>query len=333
MVVCALAGIVLFGTTFRMTLDTLKIDSPIYQEIIDSKDLIADILPPPDYAIEAYLIVLQASSTKDANALRSFEDRFKQRHKEFEERIEFWKKRFETGAIRDTMLNEVRPPAVEFFDIAERQFFPAALALDQAKVQDAIGKLNAKYEVHRAAVNRLTALANGYYEQSTRNAEDISSNRLIVLWLISAAIMLAVAAFGFFITIAIVRPINGVRLIAGQAAEGDISHAVSVTTGDEIGEMSASFNAMMGRIRDVIARIGGTTVTLASHSEELSATSESMNQDVNQLSGQTDQVATAMTEVSQTTLDMARNAAAAAEASSTASSQAVKGKEIVAEAV
>ena len=183
------------------------------------------------------------------------------------------------------------------------------------------------------AVNRLTALANGYYEQSTRNAEDISSNRLIVLWLISAAIMLAVAAFGFFITIAIVRPINGVRLIAGQAAEGDISHAVSVTTGDEIGEMSASFNAMMGRIRDVIARIGGTTVTLASHSEELSATSESMNQDVNQLSGQTDQVATAMTEVSQTTLDMARNAAAAAEASSTASSQAVKGKEIVAEAV
>ncbi len=36
-------------------LSQLKVNGPIYRQIVLGKDLIADILPPPEYVIEAYL--------------------------------------------------------------------------------------------------------------------------------------------------------------------------------------------------------------------------------------------------------------------------------------
>ena len=36
-------------------LGQLKVNGPIYRQIVLGKDLIADILPPPEYVIEAYL--------------------------------------------------------------------------------------------------------------------------------------------------------------------------------------------------------------------------------------------------------------------------------------
>ncbi|MDM7981876.1 MAG: hypothetical protein QUV71_16195 [Rhizobium sp.] len=41
------AGIVAVAGVGAQTLQTLKVNGPIYKEIVDGKDLIADILPPP----------------------------------------------------------------------------------------------------------------------------------------------------------------------------------------------------------------------------------------------------------------------------------------------
>lgn len=38
-----------------VTLQTLRVNGPVYGEVVRGKDLIADILPPPAYVIEAYL--------------------------------------------------------------------------------------------------------------------------------------------------------------------------------------------------------------------------------------------------------------------------------------
>jgi len=68
---------------------------------------------------------------------------------------------------------------------------------------------------------------------------------------------------------------------------------------------------------------------VASGSEELSATSDDMSKGATELSSQTEQVVTAMTEVSQTIMDMAKNASQAADGSKNASETAAKGKQIV----
>src|SRR4051812_23098309 len=56
-------GLVTYSTlqTQKSTLDALKINGPMYHDIVQSKDVIADILPPPEYILESYLVLLRMS--------------------------------------------------------------------------------------------------------------------------------------------------------------------------------------------------------------------------------------------------------------------------------
>jgi hypothetical protein len=49
-------GFALYGSWSFKTLNELKVNGPLYQRIVQNKDLIADILPPPEYIIESYLV-------------------------------------------------------------------------------------------------------------------------------------------------------------------------------------------------------------------------------------------------------------------------------------
>ena len=63
---CLAAGIVAVAGVGAQTLQTLKVNGPIYKEIVDGKDLIADILPPPLYLIESYALANEVFTPSDA---------------------------------------------------------------------------------------------------------------------------------------------------------------------------------------------------------------------------------------------------------------------------
>ena len=160
----------------------------------------------------------------------------------------------------------------------------------------------------------------------------INKNASFVNYLqISISIVASLFALiiGMLIVRKIIASVEAVKLAAAKIAEGDLTQEVSVQTSDEIGEMAASFNAMIRNLRKIVGEINSTTNTLASSSEELSATSDDMSKGASQLSSQIEQVVTAMTEVSQTIMDMAKNASNAADGSKNASDTAAKGKKIV----
>jgi len=46
-----------FGFLAFNTLSVLRINGPIYKDIVQGKDVIADILPTPAYIIESYLLL------------------------------------------------------------------------------------------------------------------------------------------------------------------------------------------------------------------------------------------------------------------------------------
>lgn len=124
-------------------------------------------------------------------------------------------------------------------------------------------------------------------------------------------------------------PLDQFTSAMDRLSEGDLTVKVSRAEQDEIGTLARSIDRMVTNLRRIAGEINGTTESLASSSEELSATSDDMNRGAQELSSQTEQVVTAMTEVSQTIMDMARNASSAAEASKNASETAAKGKQIV----
>ncbi len=52
-----LVGCGLNALASHYSLNALKVGGPVYQKVIQGKDLVADILPPPEYLIEAFLEV------------------------------------------------------------------------------------------------------------------------------------------------------------------------------------------------------------------------------------------------------------------------------------
>src|ERR671923_174706 len=69
-------------------LSELKVSGPVYRQIVLGKDLIADILPPPEYVIESYLETTLLLN--DPASLQQHRDRLKQLHKEYDDRHTYW---------------------------------------------------------------------------------------------------------------------------------------------------------------------------------------------------------------------------------------------------
>ena len=83
---CVIAFVV-FGLVSWNTINTTKVNGQWYDKIVQGKDLIADILPPPEYIIEAYLLTLQMVEENDKAKLENLLDKVKSAQKEYEKRI------------------------------------------------------------------------------------------------------------------------------------------------------------------------------------------------------------------------------------------------------
>ena len=81
-------GAVVFTGIFALS--EVKVGGPLYNKLKLGNDLIADILPPPEYVIESYLEATLALNNPAELANRR--ERLKQLKKEYDERHEFWVK-------------------------------------------------------------------------------------------------------------------------------------------------------------------------------------------------------------------------------------------------
>jgi methyl-accepting chemotaxis protein len=127
----------------------------------------------------------------------------------------------------------------------------------------------------------------------------------------------------------VVASIAGVSDAACVAATGDMTKDVPVLSDDEVGQMAEGFNKMMEDLRRIAGQIKGMTDTLASSSEQVSATTESLAKGAREQSRQTEQAVAAITEVSQTVMDVAKNASEASNASKEMSRIAGEGRKKV----
>lgn len=83
--------------------------------------------------------------------------------------------------------------------------------------------------------------------------------------------LIAIAIGVLLAAIAGTRILRNIYKLASTVAEGDISRDIDVTSNDEIGKLSYDFNAMMGRLREVVMGVSGTADDINHTSEELSS--------------------------------------------------------------
>ena len=154
-----------------------------------------------------------------------------------------------------------------------------------------------------------------------------------------ALITVAVLALAFgllaawIITRQIVVPLQQTLVAVERVASGDLSHNLVVTRRDDMGQLQGSLQRMVISLRQLISGIGDSVTQIASAAEQLSAVTEQTSAGVNSQKVETDQVATAMHEMTATVQEVARNAEEASEAAVAADQQAREGEKVVGEAI
>ena len=188
LIVLSLAGILL--------LDTFRIGSPRYQEVIDDKDLVADILPPPAFILESYLEVYQLATAHDEKHAVERKERFQALHKEFDDRQAYWKDKNLPPEQKTLLFDESHKPAKDFFDIVEKEIFPLLENIGaknaEAKKQITIEidelietKLSPLFEQHREGINKLSKIVS--YDSKKLEQADIALADLATWGLIGFA--------------------------------------------------------------------------------------------------------------------------------------------------
>ncbi|UZE18383.1 methyl-accepting chemotaxis protein [Pseudomonas sp. B21-054] len=157
-----------------------------------------------------------------------------------------------------------------------------------------------------------------------------------------AKILLASAAalaflFGVIAALAITRqivtPLEQTLKVAERVAAGDLTHNLSSERRDELGQLQRTMQSMTVGLRQLIGGISDSVTQIASAAEQLSAVTEQTSAGVNSQKVETDQVATAMHEMTATVQEVARNAEQASEATVAADQQAREGEKVVGEAI
>jgi methyl-accepting chemotaxis protein len=150
-----------------------------------------------------------------------------------------------------------------------------------------------------------------------------------VIIAIAAVAVLVSIILNRLITRAIIRPIKELSIMAEGFGNGNFSNRMDESSKDEFGMLAAHFNQATAKLREIISQITGAIIKLSESSKELSNTAENLYKGQSEQVSQTDQSATSMEEMSQTIMDVAKNASNTADTSKDALTMAKEGKGVV----
>jgi methyl-accepting chemotaxis protein len=217
----------------------LEVNGPIYSQVVGGKDLIADILPPPMFLVESYLLANEArlhpgvaeGNLEKIVALKA----------EYDARRAYWKDFPLPEDQRLLLENEVLPRADIVWQTIETRFEPALRSGDTQALDAVMRDLLAQFRAHREAVVQLVDKANAFLADTERSAREAS----VLMGQASlfggiASILVFFAGTVFFSRRAI-APLGRMADFMKTMAAGDYSQeAPHAERHDEIGQMARS---------------------------------------------------------------------------------------------
>ena len=220
-------GFALYGAVSLASLRQLQVNGPVYQEIIRGKDLIADILPPPEYIIEPYLVTLQMERASDRATLDTLTARLGQLRDTYAERHQVWLAAGLDPELRTTFIDQANAAADDFFRLAFDVFVPALRAGDRATAAAALERLTADYQTHRGHIDRTVELRNTGNQSIESAARDQIDDTYLLLALTFVGSLVAAVLFAAWMTVLLRRQLGGeiaqVVTTAHRIAAGDLA--------------------------------------------------------------------------------------------------------------
>ncbi len=250
--VCA-AGFLLYGLWSFRTLAELRVNGPLYRDVIQGKDLIADVLPPPLYIIESYLVAQQLAAAGNQVERNQLAQRLRTLHAQQMARAQFWQGRpLDQGLVHT--LRQANMQATAFYNDAFGQLVPALDRGDRARAELALLSMQLHYQEHRKAVDELVAQAASRARfTEDQAAERIQADSLLMLMILAGSLALAVM-LAWHISRSITRPLAQALALAQRIRGGDLTSPPPQAHRDETGELLAALHGLQQDLAASAAR-------------------------------------------------------------------------------
>lgn len=286
------------------TVGEVGVNGPVYTRIVRMKDLVADVLPPPEYILESHLIAHQAVSTTDPETRRELVARFTQLESDFDARHAHWLEELPSGSLRESLTARSYAPAHEYFETARRELVPALESGDQARARLVLdGRLEALYASHRAAIDDTVELANVAAASEERSANETMQRALYVLAALAAlvvGVLLIAARIVQRATADLQAQIASITAVARRVADGDLSPVAATVAAADTADLTDAIRAMTVSLSSLVTRVKQASITLTTTAGQLAGASRDQDGLVQTLSSSTAETAATTKEISAT---------------------------------
>ena len=321
-------GSLFYGAWSFKTLNELKVNGALYQKIVQGKDLIADILPPPEYILESYLVCLQLSSTDDATDKVALATRLKNLYAEYQTRHDFWSKQSLDATLSDGLLKQAHEPAMAFYKIAFDGLIPAVQKNDPAAVAAAIKQMKPYYDAHRQAVDSIVQLATKRGEADEAAAASQINQATLMLTIILCASLGASILIAIQLVRGLLKRLGGepdyAAEISRKIADGDLAMPIQLKK-DDRSSLLFAMKTMQQALAELMAQIQGAASAIRAGSAQITDGNFDLSARTEDQASALEQTASAMQQLTSAVRQNVDNANNANQMALSASDIAVKG--------
>jgi methyl-accepting chemotaxis protein len=264
------AGFLLYGAWSFKTINELKVNGPVYERIVQGKDLIADILPPPEYIIESYLVSMQFERATDKAEQDALVTRLKALKADYDTRHEFWLKETLEPGLKDIFLTQAHEPATAFYTTAFNEFVPAIQQGNKEAADAAMLKMRSAYDAHREAIDQVVQTTT---ERNTTDEADarsrIAAANVLLLSILAISLVAAIAVAAVIIR-SLLAELGGEPRYAAEItrkiAAGVLTTKVEVKANDKSSLLYA-MHSMQEVLKQIVSniKIAVDSVSTGSH--------------------------------------------------------------------
>ncbi|SIR36982.1 methyl-accepting chemotaxis protein [Pseudomonas sp. B10] len=187
--------------------------------------------------------------------------------------------------------------------------------------------------VDRATSEQMSALVAELREQGSAQSALISASAERTVWLgllvmLASGLLIGLLSL-WLVSRNLIEPIRNLIDYVTRLSRGQLAERVVSERRDELGNLAAAANTLRDFLADTFTRLQRSAGDLDSASGELNAIATTMAGGTSEQFNRTDQVATAMNEMSATAQEVARHAADAARAADDADQSAQQGEKVM----
>lgn len=218
-------------------INTIRFGGEMHRVNQQLNDFNADILPPPEYLVESYLIANLIA--RSPSRLDGYSRKLAELKSEWRDRAGHWAASDLEPGLKAGIARTVTEDGAAFWKIIEDRLLPSARAGDAIRTTQALSDLDQVYERHRT---RIDALVSGAAEKQKALAETASLTLTAIYIGLGVVVLVVLAGIAGALTLLrrkVISPLASTADTMQRMAKGDLEAGKRLEhSADEIGMMT-----------------------------------------------------------------------------------------------